>query len=226
MAKGRGIVRGIAGLVGEVFITVGVFLVAFVVWQLWWTDVVADAEAADVVARMESGTDDDASWVHPKEVKLGDAFAIIRIPRFGAKYARPVYEGTSRAILQRGVGHYPETVLPGEIGNYSMAGHRTTYGKPFNKIAELKDGDRIIIETVDTYYVYAVTGREIVRPTQVSVVYPVPNDATAEPTQALLTMTSCEPMFSSRYRYVIHALLEGEYPKAGGLPTQILEVSQ
>jgi sortase A len=199
-------------------------LLAFVGWQLCWTDVVADVDAAEVVTVMEAEPAEE--WVQPKQVELGEAFAIVRIPRFGEKYARPLYEGTDRATLRRGIGHYSATVMPGEVGNFSMAGHRTTYGKPFNKAEELRDGDRVIVETADTYYVYAVTGNEIVRPTQVSVVWPVPNEADAEPTQKLLTMTTCHPMFSSRYRYVVHGELEAEYPRDGGLPPDVLEVAE
>jgi sortase A len=225
MAKVRSVARGIVGLLGELLLTVGIFLLAFVGWQLWWTDVVADQDSAQVIAELEANVDTPADeWTTPKETKFGKAFAIVRIPRFGAKYARPLYEGKDRATLRRGIGHYPETAMPGEIGNFSMAGHRTTYGKPFNKIAELQPGDRVIIETRDTFYIYKVSSDEIVRPTQVSVAFPVPNEPGVEPTEAMLTMTSCHPMFSSRYRYVIHGILETEYPRAGGLPPEMLEV--
>jgi sortase A len=165
------------------------------------------------------------SWVQPKKAKLGDAIALVRIPRFGKNYVKPVYEGTTRSILQRGVGHYDKTAMPGEIGNFSMAGHRTTYGKPFSKIAELLPGDKVIIETADTYFVYTITDHQIVKPTDVAVVAPVPNEPGVEPTQALLTMTSCHPQFSSRERYIQHGVLERTYPRAGGLPPDVLKVA-
>jgi sortase A len=168
---------------------------------------------------------DDPSWVQPKRVHLGDAFAIIRIPRFGAGFARPVYEGTTRDVLQRGVGHYPGTVLPGEIGNFALAGHRTTYGKPFNQIDKLRDGDVVLIETKATWYVYRVTGHQIVAPTQTSVILPVPDEPDAEPTAALLTMTSCHPEFSARQRFIVHGELEATYPHAQGVPAEVLAVS-
>lgn len=226
------VLREVSGLLGELLITAGALCLLFVVWQLWWTDVVSDADAAQVVTAMENTAagspagDQTRAWVHPEEIKLGDAFAIVRIPRFGENFARPLYEGTTRSILQRGIGHYAETALPGEIGNFSMAGHRTTYGKPFNKIAELVPGDKVIVETVDTYFVYTITDHEIVVPTAVQVVLPVPNEPDAAPTKALVTMTSCHPEFSSRERYVQHGVLEASYPRAGGLPADVLEVSE
>ena len=218
------VVRGVAGLLGELLVTLGVVLLLFVGWQLWWTDVVSDADAAQVVDTLRADFD-NPEWVQPKHVKIGDAFAIVRIPRFGAKYARPLYEGTTTDVLQRGIGHYVDTAGPGEVGNLAMAGHRTTYGKPFNKIAELKKSDVVLVETKETWYVYRVTGHEIVAPNQVSVLLPVPDEPDAEPTLAVLTMTSCHPEFSARERYVVHATLAASYPHAQGVPADVLEVS-
>ena len=213
---------GLAGLLGELLVTVGAVVLLFVGWQLWWTDVVSDADAATVVTSMEA---DPPSWVQPKKVKLGDAFAIVRIPRFGASFARPVYEGTARDVLARGVGHYVHTAMPGEVGNFAMAGHRTTYGKPFNRIAELRDGDVVLVETDQWYFVYRVSGHDIVAPTQASVLLPVPDQPGVEPTTAVLTMTSCHPEYSARERYVVHGVLEAKYPRAGGVPSSVLEVA-
>ena len=218
------IVRDVAGLLGELLVTLGVVLLLFVGWQLWWTDVVSDADAAQVVDTLEADFG-DPEWEQPRKVKIGDAFAIVRIPRFGEKYARPLYEGTTTDVLQRGVGRYLDTAMPGEVGNFAMAGHRTTYGKPFNKIAELKKGDVVLVETRSTWYVYRVTGHEIVAPSQVSVLLPVPNEPSVEPDQEVLTMTSCHPEFSARERYVVHATLDAEYPHDQGVPADVLEVS-
>src|SRR5690606_40138254 len=86
----------------------------------------------------------------------GEPFAVIRIPRFGDDYARPVIEDTGLDVLARGVGHYVGTAMPGEVGNVGLAGHRTTYGAPFNRIHELQPGDRVVIETAAAYSVYVV----------------------------------------------------------------------
>ncbi len=218
--------RGAVGLFGELLVTLGVVLGLFVGWQLVWTDVVADQQQAGVVANLQGGF----SLGEPRSEGqspggLGDAFAIVRIPRFGADYARPLYEGTDRGTLQKGIGHYPETVLPGEVGNFAMAGHRTTYGKPFSRIAELRTGDRIIVETADEFVVYRVYAQRIVLPTQVEVVLPVPGEPGRAPTEAVLTMTSCHPQFSSRQRWVTHARLDQILNRADGLPAEVLEVT-
>lgn len=219
------IVRGIAGLLGELLITIGVVLVLFVGWQLFWTDVVSDADAGQVVTTIEQDPT-GPQWVQPKQAKLGDAFAIVRIPRFGAKFARPLYEGTTRDVLMRGIGHYVDTSLPGAIGNFAMAGHRTTYGKPFNQIDKLVTGDVVLVETRETYFVYRVTSHQIVRPTQVSVLLPVPDEPDVKATVATLTMTSCHPEFSARERYVVHAELDASYPRDKGVPADVLKVGE
>lgn len=220
------IVRGLLGLLGELLITVGAFLLLFVGWQLIWTDVVADADAGQVVDTIQAEFSDPGSaWVQPKEAKLGDAYALIRIPRFGAKYVKPVYEGTTRDVLMRGVGHYVKTQQVGEVGNFAMAGHRTTYGKPFNQVDKLKSGDVVLVETKQTYFVYRVTESSIVPPTQTSVLLPVPNEPKAKPTEASLTMTSCHPEFSARERYIVHAVLEAEYDHDQGVPADVLTVA-
>ena len=218
------LLRGLAGLVGELMITAGAFLLLFVGWQLWWTDVTSDADAATAVSTLQ-GDFDDPAWVQPRHVALGDAFAIVRIPRFGSGFARPLYEGTGHDVLQRGIGHYQGTAMPGAVGNFAMAGHRTTYGKPFNRIDELVDGDTIVVETKANWFVYRVTGHQIVAPTQISVLLPVPDEPDAEPTVAVLTMTSCHPEYSARERYVVHAELAATYAHARGVPADVWEVS-
>lgn len=218
------LLRGLAGLVGELMITAGAFLLLFVGWQLWWTDVTSDADAAQAVTTLQ-GQFDDTEWVQPRHVARGDAFAIVRVPRFGSGFARPLYEGTTRDVLQRGVGHYQGTVMPGQVGNFAMAGHRTTYGKPFNRIDQLRVGDAVVVETKTTWFVYRVTGHQIVDPSHTSVLLPVPDEPDAEPTVAVLTMTSCHPEFSAQQRFVVHAELADSYPHARGVPADVWEVT-
>jgi sortase A len=201
-----------------------VLLVLFVAWQLVWTDVVADAEMDQEVASLQASFADPASTDVPslRDVKFGQAFAIVRIPQFGLKYARPLYEGTTRDVLMHGIGHYATTALPGEVGNFAVAGHRTTYGKPFNRIDELRTGDVVIVETRETWFVYRVSSTEVVAPSRSDVLLPVPGQPGAPAGEELLTMTSCHPEFSSRERYVVHATLDTTYPHAQDLPADLL----
>jgi sortase A len=211
------------GVLGDLCLTVAALLLLFVVWQLWWTDVTATRVQQDTVAELRHEFDRPGS-VRPRPVAFGGAFAILRIPRLGSNYARPVLEGTDTQTLDRGVGHYAGTTDPGAIGNFAVAGHRTTYGRPFHDIDRLRPGDKLIVETRAGYSVYVVRRHTIVPPTDVSVIDPVPERPGAQPTHAWMTMTSCHPKYSAQQRYVVFAELAGTYSRAQGLPRNTLTV--
>jgi sortase A len=217
--------RWVVGLVGDVCVTVGVLLLLFVGWQLWWTDVTADRVQLGTVATLSrdfAHAGDGRVGTAQAPVALGRAFAILRIPRLGAGYARPVLEGTGREVLQRGVGHYVGTAAPGTVGNFAIAGHRTTYGRPFHDIDRLRPGDTIVVETATAYAVYAVRSHTIVAPTDVAVIAPVPDHPGTAPTTAWLTLTACHPKYSAAQRYVVFAQLVATYPHTTGLPAGTL----
>ncbi|MBC7559799.1 MAG: class E sortase [Dermatophilaceae bacterium] len=220
---------------GEVFITLGFLLLLFVAWQLWWTDVTANRAQASTIHTLERSfgpaglpergvpreTDPVATLT---KVPFGKAFAIVRIPRFGADYARPVLQGTDHDTLTKGMGHYAGTVFPGQVGNFALAGHRTTYGRPLHNIDLLQKGDVIVVETKASYVVYAVDRHVIVTPDRVEVIAPVPQHPGVRPTEAWMTMTACHPKFSAALRYVVFARLVKSIPRAGGLPATFMAV--
>jgi len=220
--------RWTLGILGDLLVTAGLVLLLFVGWQLWFTDVTANRTQDATVSRLTHDFATPRSTApateSPKAVPFGSAFAIVRIPRFGASYARPVLEGTSRDILQDGIGHYQGSVLPGAVGNFAVAGHRTTYGRPFHDIDTLRTGDLIVVETRTAYSVYAVKRHEIVAPTDVQVVAPVPDHPGVQPTERWMTMTACHPKYSAAQRYVVFAELVKTYPHADGLPAGTLTV--
>ncbi|MEJ5946754.1 class E sortase [Pseudokineococcus basanitobsidens] len=226
----------VATVLGELLVTLGVLLLLFTAWQLWWTDVVADRAQAQTTAALVEG------WSAPTSVGTsgpgagptsapppaqtdpgpGEAFAVVHVPRFGPDWQpRPLVEGTGVEELQEGVGHYPGTALPGEVGNVAVAGHRNTYGRPFHEIAELRVGDPVVLETAQGWFVYRATTHEVVRPDQVQVVAPVPGRPDAVPTERLLTMTACHPIASARERYVQHAVLDRFVPRSAGAPAEL-----
>jgi sortase A len=223
-------VRSTVRTLGEVFITLSLLLFLFIAWELWWTDVTANREQAVTIHALERGFGPaglpERGGTKPlatlSKVPFGEAFAIIRIPRFGADYARPVLQGTDHDTLTRGIGHYPGTAFPGQVGNFAVAGHRTTYGKPFSDIELLQKGDVVAVETRASYLVYAVDRHVIVTPDQLQVIAPVPQDPAARPSQAWLTMTACHPRYSASQRYVVFARLVKTLPRAGGLPASYM----
>jgi len=233
----------VLGIVGELLITLGLLIAGFLVWQLWWTDVVADKAQAQIVEELPWAV--AAPIVPPKDLPADEiavaqprhdeppaepvpahaqSVATLTVPRWDATAARPISEGTDRATVLDvlGIGHYEGTALPGGIGNFAVAGHRTTYGKPFNRIEELQVGDPLVVRTALAWYVYRVTSWRIVPPHEVDVIAPVPGDPGATPTRRMITLTTCHPMFSARERYIVHGELDYWAPADGAFPAELL----
>ncbi|MBI1759215.1 MAG: class E sortase [Actinobacteria bacterium] len=232
---------GVRG-VGQAFITLGVVILLFVAYELWITGLFTQHKQGQLKTRLaqEWNSGEDPTVAEPgakaREIPLGQGIALIRIPALGLDYARAVVEGTGEAALAEGPGHYVSTAMPGQIGNFSVAGHRVGKGSPFLDLDRLRAGDSIVVETRQYYYLYrvlgdqrtgnpgtpgpaGVPGLEIVRPTDVGVIAPVPNHPGITPDRRLLTLTTCHPKFSAEQRLIIHAELQGvPWPKSKGLP--------
>jgi len=148
-------------------------------------------------------------------IERGQAIAKLEIPRIGKDGGDALYvvAGVSLTDLKKGPGHYPDTPLPGQLGNAAIAGHRTTYGEPFRHIDELEPSDEIVVTMLTgERFVYEVASTEIVSPDDYYVV------TTRDPTIAELTLTSCHPEYSARERIVVHALLNREKSDPVGEP--------
>src|SRR5262249_44455008 len=115
-------------------------------------------------------------------------------------------------------GHYPDTVLPGQVGNFSVAGHRIA--SIFWDLDQMRDGDKIVVETKTAYFVYTVTVREIVPPTAVELAAPAPDQPEAPPTTAVMTLTTCNPKYNNCPGVSVHALRQGQQPRSAGLPAE------
>ena len=131
----------------------------------------------------------------------GHAIGRISLPKIGAHYV--VVQGTDLDSLRKGPGHYPATNFPGQGGTVAIAGHRTTYGAPFNQIDRLKKGDQIVLEMPYGRFVYAVDHTKIVVPTDLGVVKRVPG-----PGQ--LVLSACHPLYSASHRIIVFARLKTE----------------
>lgn len=147
--------------------------------------------------------------------RRSQAYAVIRIPRIGL--TAPVAQGISkRGVLDKGyVGHYPGTAQPGGSGNFALAGHRNTHGEPFRHINRLRSGDRITVETRDAVYTYTVDKTLAqTQPGDSGVIATVPR-SNVKPyvgyrtAGSYLTLTTCTPEFTSRYRLVVWGKLSG-----------------
>ncbi len=214
------------GRLGRALIALGILVLLFAAYQLWGTGIEAARAQDDLKSEFNKAlsatttpaptttsppptgpTTSNVTTLPPTTTSLatapappreGDALARIDIPRIGTNWI--VVEGVATPDLRKGPGHYPGTPVPGQIGNVAIAGHRTTYGAPFERVDELKPGDEVAFTTVTGHYVYRVTGQQIVGPSDTSVLANTP-----EPT---LTLTSCHPKYSASQRIIVTASLD------------------
>ncbi|MFI1104309.1 class E sortase [Streptomyces melanogenes] len=209
-------------IVGELFITLGVVMLLFVTYQLWWTNIRAHQQAGSEAKKI---THDWASGKQaPGAFEPGKGFAIMHIPKLDVVV--PVAEGTSKhKVLDKGmVGHYGQgslkTAMPGDkSGNFAVAGHRNTHGEPFRYINRLKPGDLVIVETQQAYYTYAITGMlPSTSPKNVSVLKPIPVGSGFTRPGRYLTLTTCTPEFTSTYRMIVWGKMVDERPRSKGVP--------
>jgi sortase A len=215
--------------------TVGLVLLLFVGYQLWWTNVsaarAAQSAASEVQQKWQSAAAQPSTetWPRPatpaaEQPEVGTAFGLMYIPRLRDKvWGLPLVQGVGAAELARGIGHYVGTAMPGEIGNFATAGHRATNGEPLRSIDQLEKGDQVIVETATEWFTYALDESRIVDPTDVWVIDPVPGEAGATPTEALITLTSCNPRWASTTRYIWWGTLVDVVSKVTGERPAVLE---
>ncbi len=219
---------------GEVLITLGVVALLFVGYQVFWTNIAADAAASSLSDHLRSEwSASPTATAGPPSAPVGSAtppatipagaFAIMRIPRLAADWQEPVLEPQGSTIslddLAQGVVHYKQTAAPGEIGNFAVAGHRQTHGQPFRHLEQLRPGDQVIVETRTAVYTYVIdndpnSAAATVLPNDVWVLDPVPGKPGAKPTQAIITLTTCTPWWTSTYRMIAFGHLTSTVPKA------------
>jgi sortase A len=220
-------------------IAAGVLILLFVTYQLWGTglrtaaaqnqlreqfqELQAQARAAADATTTTAPTTTDPNAPPPTlppapggelpPAVPGDVLGVIRIEKIGVDFQ--IVEGVALGFLTEGPGHFPSTPFPGQAGNAALAGHRTTWLAPFNRIDELAPGDTITVETVQGLFTYEVMpqpgavegevlGHHIISPTQVEIL-----DPPGEPGLDTLTLMACHPKFSAAQRIVVVAKLVG-----------------
>ncbi|WP_180686098.1 class E sortase [Streptomyces gossypiisoli] len=213
-------------LIGEVFITTGVLMLLFVTYQLWWTNVRAHAQAGNEASQLQN--DWASGKRNPGVFQPGQGFALLHIPKLDVVV--PIAEGISNdKVLDRGmVGHYAEgalkTAMPdAKTGNFGLAGHRNTHGEPFRYINRLQPGDPIVVETQDMYYVYDMASiLPVTSPSNVGVLNPIPKGSGFTEPGRYITLTTCTPEFTSKYRMIVWGKMVEERPRSKGKPDALV----
>lgn len=231
LAAARLPLRALGAVVGVLLVLSGLSMLAHVGWQYVGTDVTAERAQAvlkqEIRERWQQPTVSDVLGPEAPLAR-GSASALLRIPRFGPDYEVPLIEGVRDADLEKGVGHFAGAG-PGQIGNFALAAYQVTHGQPFHDLAELRPGDRIIVETSTATYTYAVDTdpEDLVVPfTATWVIDPVPRppagqaplgmpavETSEAPTQALITLTTSAEMFHTDERLVAFGHLATTTPK-------------
>jgi sortase A len=214
----RGLLAVALGLV-----LVGLSLLGYVGWQYWGTNVVARQHQQKVTQDLLSSWGGDPAvedLLGPQgSADLGDALALVRIPAFGDGFVVPVIEGVRPEDLAQGLGHYPGTAQPGQIGNFAVAGHRVTHGEPFRELPSLRPGDVVEVETGDAVYTYRLSSSPnalIVQPQDTWVLDPIPGKpAGTPPDQARITLTTCAELFHTTDRMIAFGRLVDTERKRG-----------
>ncbi|MFD3484628.1 class E sortase [Streptomyces sp. NPDC058665] len=201
----------VVSVFGELLITAGLVLGLFVVYSLWWTNVLADREAT------KQGNEVRDNWAEGRggpgalDIKNGIGFLHVPAMKNGEVLVK---KGTDLKSLNNGVaGYYTDPVksaLPSaKEGNFSLAAHRDGHGAKFHNIHKLKTGDAIVFETKDTWYVYKVF-KDLPQTSKynVDVLKPVPKESGKKKPGRYLTLTTCTPIYTSDYRYIVWAELE------------------
>ncbi|MFD9966677.1 class E sortase [Streptomyces sp. NPDC059017] len=234
-------VRLIVRTLSEICITTGAVIVLFVAYLLFWTGVKAEGATGDEIVRLheEWARQPPAPSAAPeasgppaspppaadpappaaRPYERGRPFAVMYVPRFGAGWDWPVLEGTDAGTLKKGLGHYAGSARLGATGNFSVAGHRRTYGDPFRDFPRLRPGDAVVLNDGTTWFTYRIRNKPYrTVPGDVGVVDAVPVKSGFDGPGRYLTLTTCDPEWGSSHRLVVWAHLDSTRPVTHGKP--------
>ncbi|HWU45328.1 MAG TPA: class E sortase [Humibacter sp.] len=214
------------GMIGELLVTAGVLVLLFLGWQTWWNSAVLAGQ------QTSAATKQGEEWLPPRHETVPRAtssptpvappvekapapaqpLAVIYVPRFGVHWKRIIRETVDvQSVLNSydaGVGHYPGTAMPGQIGNFAIAAHDTGYGNTFIDVSKLRIGDAVYIQTPQGFYTYRFRNYEYVQPDAVDVLLPVPRRHGVAAKQRLITMTTCNPPYHAQERMAAYGVFE------------------
>lgn len=201
---------------GQLLVTIGAMTLLFVAYLIWGTAL----RAGDAQHQLSNELNNEwpaagaaghagAPAPRPDLIHLvtGQPFAFIRIPAFGAHWRFTIIQGTALAQLNVSPGHVPGTQLPGQVGNFAVAGHRVTAGNPFWSLPSLQNGALVYIDTKASTYIYQVTGQRTVWPADTAVLDPVPGHPGQRATQRIITLITCDPAWTGTHRVIVTGVL-------------------
>ncbi|WP_344200460.1 class E sortase [Pseudolysinimonas kribbensis] len=234
----------VVGVLGEVLITAGVLVLMFLGWQLWLQDIIVGGQLHDQALQQSQKWDATKANTKPassttipvaKAPANAQRFANLIVPRWNQAgqplYVRPIAQGVgaSAVLNKNNLGHYPTTQMPGDVGNFAIAAHRSAYGGNLHLIHQLHVGDHIYVETIDGWYQYSFRNLQYVQPTEVGVIDPVPEVPGVQAVDRMITLTSCNPFYSTAERIIAYGDFDKFIPRDDakpdhGAPAEIADV--
>lgn len=230
----------VIGVIGDLLLTAGVVVLLFVVWQLWIGDAIIGAQFKDDANNLTEqwaadpptspapavtptpGATGPATSEPPamEQPGNGEVFGVLRVPRLGSDWQFKLAGGVSASVTLDpiGIGHYPDTSMPGQTGNFAIAGHRGSHGAPFADLPSLRIGDAVVVETQGGWYTYRFRNLEYVQPDGVGVLSPVPQTTEVEATDRFITMTTCSPRYGFSERAIAYGVFESFTPRTEAGP--------
>lgn len=205
---------------GELMITFGLIVLLFAGYEVFGNSAKVQDEQDTLADQLDEQWNDPTVAPSTGPTKAApaapgkDLVGRLYIPKLGMHWV--VVNGVRPQDIRYAPGHYPDSAQPGKVGNFSVAGHRIR--KIFWRLDELHEGDVIGVETRSNWYVYKVAYSEVVKPTQVEVVAPVPGQPGKKPTKSMLTLTTCNPKFNNYQRLIVHAELVDTVKRDAKLP--------
>ena len=205
--------RAVVSTLTVLLVLVGTGLFAYPFLTDLYTDQLLQGRLADEYDRLDA-----SGW---EARTAGSPLTRIVIPDIAVDTV--VVSGTSSAALRAGAGHYPNTPLPGEFGNVGIAGHRTTYGRPFNRVDELDAGDEVWLLTPVGDHRYLVSEPDPEVGANPWVTTPDDWGVVAAADEPLLTLTTCHPKGSARERLIVRAELAESLPPGSLAPDEAVD---
>lgn len=206
-------------MIGLVLVVSGLALVGNSLYGLFIEDDVLAGEqqgAASEYSNLQDANSFKKKFVDAgTNLKPADVFAKVYIPRLGDDWVRLVGEGIRwEPVLNKiGVGHYSQTQLPGQVGNFAVAAHRGGFGGSFRNIHRLTTGDHVYVQTNGGWFDYEYRQTKIVLPEEVGVIKPIPKGLDgAVAGGKYMTLTSCDPVFVNTHRIIVWLELVGNNP--------------
>lgn len=224
-------------VIGELLLLGGLGVLGYIVWQPWHTGVTVTAKQEQLSASDSAKWDkvEQPEWDGTVPVtavpEAGEVFAVLHAPAFGTTYANRIAETTDWWTVlnldEKGIGRYENTQMPGEPGNFALAGHRSgPLINSFREVMNLRVGDPLFIETEDGWYTYRFRDIEYVLPTETDVLNPFPRLQGEPGKDQIMTFTTCHPKLAgSDERAIAYSVFESYQPRSAGPPAELKKLN-